>query len=108
MRLQIGPFVVVTPFSCFSSKDSHQFRLKRNVFSSFLQKLLLFHKEYYTFWKLSRVCINMIADNLIKSPLFAKQLYTFSKMIQVSIKMNIIKLDKLDNCINIDKLHKTW
>ena len=49
----------------------------------------------------------MIADNLIKSLLFAKQLYTFSKMSQVSIKMNIIKLDKLDNCINIDKLHKT-
>ena len=47
--LQPGTFVVVTPFSCFSSKDSHQFRLKRNVFSSFLQKLLLFPKEYYTF-----------------------------------------------------------
>ena len=32
-RLQIGPFVVVAFFVVLSSKDSHDFPLKRNVFS---------------------------------------------------------------------------
>ena len=49
----------------------------------------------------------MVAANFIKSLLVANELYTFSKMSQASIKINITNLDKLDNFVNIDQLHKT-
>ena len=62
--LPLWLFVVVTPFSCFSSKDSHQFRLKRNVFSSFLSKLSFLPKGDYTLWKLSHYCVDMVAAEI--------------------------------------------
>ena len=93
--LSKGAPVVVASFSWFSSQDSHDFPLKRNEFSLFLQKLSLLPEEYYTFRKLSRVCIKMVAANFIKSLLFANELYTFSKMSQASTMINFTHLDKL-------------
>ena len=63
-RLQIVSFVVVTCFWCFSYKDSHDLPLKRNVFSLFLQKLLLLHKEFHTLWKLNHYCIDKVAAEI--------------------------------------------
>ena len=57
-------FVVVTPFSWFSSKESHQFPLKRNVFSSFLSKLSLSPKDVHTLWKLTRYCTAMVTAEI--------------------------------------------
>ena len=54
LTLQIVFFVVVAFFLWFSCKDSHDFPLKRNVFSLFLTNMWLFPKDYHTFWKLSR------------------------------------------------------
>ena len=52
-RFQSWSFVVVAFLLCLSSKDSHDFPLKRNVFSWFFINLSLFPKDYHTFWKLS-------------------------------------------------------
>ena len=90
---QPGPFFVVASFSWFSSKDSHEFCLKRNEFSQILCNLWLFPQELYTFSKLSLVCIKVAAANFITSSLFAQELHTFSKISQVSLKMNFIKLE---------------
>ena len=117
-------FVVVTSFSWFSSKDSHAFPLKRNEFSSYLWKLLLFPKDYHTFSKLSLVCIKVAAANFITSSLFATELLTFSKINQGNTKVNFINVDNLYqtwqtlsnlkslsimiNFIKLDKLYQTW
>ena len=68
-RLQIWLFVVVVVafFLCFSSKDSHDFPLKRNVFSLFFIKLSLSPKDYHTFCKLTVDCIVLVAADLMYS-----------------------------------------
>ena len=44
---QNWPFVVVASFLSFSSKDSHEFPLKHNVFSSFFKKLSFSCKDFH-------------------------------------------------------------
>ena len=94
ITLQDRSFVVVPSFSWFPSKDSHQFPLKRNVFSSFLWKLSLFPKELHTFCKLSLACIKMIGLKITKPSLFPKELYTCAKMSHIIIKVHFLNLDK--------------
>ena len=60
---QTEPFVVVTSFSWFSSKDSHEFPLKHNVFSSFLSKHILFPNEFRTFSTSIHVRIALICKS---------------------------------------------
>ena len=54
-------------FLCFSSKDSHDFPLKRNVFSLFFIKLSLSPKDYHTFCKLTVDCVVLVAADLMYS-----------------------------------------
>ena len=46
-------------FSSFSSKDSHESPLKRNVFSSFLSKLSFLPKDFHTFHYVHHRGVNM-------------------------------------------------
>ena len=67
MTSQIGLFVVVTIFSCFSSKESHDFPLKRNAFSLFFNTLLLLLQEKHTLSKMNHAIIKMNFVDLLNS-----------------------------------------
>ena len=87
----------------FSYKDSHQFHLKHNVFSCFLQNLCLSPNESHTFYKTSHVRIIMTviiaARVLLLVQGFSSKVEWTAKMSHVSINMTAFNESRSASCI---------